>query len=65
MGLYFAFLTFNGKGYGSGDAVDTAVDRDSNVVRFTSKTLTATDGSNDTLKPTAVIPMHTIRAQSC
>ncbi len=65
MGLYFAFLTFNGKEYSSGDAVDTVVDRDNNRVRFTSKTLTATDGSNHTLKLNAVIPLHTIRNAKC
>lgn len=65
MGLYFAFLTFNGKEYSSGDAVDTVVDRDNHRVRFTSKTLTATDGSNHTLKLNAVIPLHTIRNAKC
>jgi hypothetical protein len=64
-GLYFAFLTFNGKEYASGDAVDTLVDRSGNLVRFTSKTMTATDGSTDTLKLTAIIPLHTTRNANC
>lgn len=64
-GLYFAFLTFNGKEYASGDAVDTLVDRSGNLVRFTSKTMTATDGSTDTLKLTAIIPLHATRNANC
>ncbi|MDP4073479.1 hypothetical protein [Acidovorax sp. A1169] len=64
-GLYFAFLTFNGKEYASGDSVDTLVDRSGNLVRFTSKTMTATDGSTDTLKLTAIIPLHATRNAHC
>lgn len=64
-GLYFTFLTFNGKEYASGDAVDTLVDRTGNLVRFTSKTMTATDGTTDSLKLTAIIPLHTTRNSNC
>ncbi len=65
MGLHFAFLTFGQREYSSGDSADTAVDRPGNLVRFNSKTLTATDGSKDTLKLTAVIPMHINRPDGC
>ncbi len=65
MGLHFAFLTFGQREYSSGDSADTAVDRPGNLVRFTSKTLTATDGSKDTLKLTAVIPMRINRPDGC
>lgn len=64
-GLYFAFLTFNGKEYASLDSVDTLVDRSGNLVRFTSKTMGATDGSTDTLKLTAIIPLHATRNANC
>ena len=64
-GLYFAFLTFNGKEYASLDSVDTLVDRSGNLVRFTSKTMGATDGSTDTLKLTAIIPLHATRNSNC
>lgn len=64
-GLYVVFLTFNGKEYASLDSVDTLVDRSGNLVRFTSKTMGATDGSTDTLKLTAIIPMHATRNANC
>jgi hypothetical protein len=65
MGLNFSFLTFNGKEYATGDAVDTVVNREQNFVRFTSKTLTATDGSNHTIKLNATIPLHITRNAKC
>lgn len=65
MGLDVVFLTFNGKEYASLDSVDTLVDRSGNLVRFTSKTMGATDGSTNTLKLTAIIPLHATRNANC
>ena len=64
-GLYVVFMSFNGKEYASLDSVDTLVDRSGNLVRFTSKTMGATDGSTDTLKLTAIIPLHATRNANC
>ncbi len=64
-GLYQAFLTFDGKEYGSDDATDTVVARDKDQIRLTSKTLTATDGSNATLRVTGIVPMRTNRPSGC
>jgi hypothetical protein len=64
-GLYQAFLTFDGKEYGSDDATDTVVARDKEQIRLTSKTLTATDGSNATLRVTGIVPMRTNRPSGC
>lgn len=63
--LYQAFLTFDGKEYASGEGVDTAVDRPSDQVRLTNKTLTATDGSNATLRVTGIVPMRPNRPAGC
>lgn len=64
-GLYEVFLTFDGQEYGSGEAVDTAVERGSDLVRFSGKTLTATNGSNATLRVTGVIPLRPNRPAGC
>lgn len=63
--LYQAFMTFGGKEYSSDDATDTSVQRDQNQVRFTSKTMTATDGSKATLRVTGIVPMRTGRPSGC
>lgn len=63
--LYQAFMTFADKEYSSDDATDTTVDREKNQVRFTSKTLTATDGSKATLRITGIVPMRTGRPNGC
>ena len=63
--LYQAFMTFADKEYSSDDATDTAVVRDKDQVRFTSKTMTATDGSKATLKVTGIVPMRTGRPTGC
>jgi hypothetical protein len=62
---YQVFITFAGKEYSSGDAVDSVVERDNNRVRFTSKTLTASDGSGATLKLTGIVPMRPNRPSGC
>jgi hypothetical protein len=64
-GLFQAFLTFDGKEYASGEASDTSVNRDSDQVRFSGKTLTATDGSNATLRVTGIVPMRPNRPAGC
>lgn len=62
---YQVFMTFAGKEYSSGDAVDSAVERENNRVRFTSKTLTASDGSGGTLKVSGIVPMRPSRPSGC
>ena len=62
---YQVFMTFAGKEYASGEAVDSAVERESDRVRFTSKTLTASDGSGATLKVSGIVPMRTGRPSGC
>lgn len=64
-GLFQAFLTFDGKEYASGEASDTSVNRDSDQVRFSGKALTATDGSNATLRVTGIVPMRPNRPAGC
>lgn len=64
-GLHQIFVTFAGKEYSNGDTVDTVVARDSNQVRLTSKTLSATDGSANTLRVSGVIPMRPGRPLGC
>ena len=63
--LYQAFLTFDGKEYASSDDTDTAVVRESDQVRLTGKTLTATDGSAATLRVTGIVPMRPNRPMGC
>lgn len=63
--LHQAFLTFDGREYGSDTAEDTAVERESNAVRFTNKRLYATDGSDATLRVTGVVPMRGGRPSGC
>ncbi len=64
-GVHQVFLTFDGKEYGSGEPTDTAVVRDQDLVRFTGKTLTATDDSGATLRVTGVVPMRANRPAGC
>lgn len=64
-GLHQAFITFDSKEYASGEPTDTAVIRESNQIRFSNKVLTATDGSNATLRVTGVIPMRPNRPLGC
>ncbi|HCE91000.1 MAG: hypothetical protein A2Z90_12170 [Burkholderiales bacterium GWA2_64_37] len=64
-GLHQVFLTFDGKEYASGEPTDTAVVRESDQVRFSGKTLTATDGSNATLRVTGIVPMRPNRPLGC
>ena len=63
--LYKVFLTFDGKEYGSDQPLDTAVVRESNQVRFNRTTLTATDGSANTLRVSGVVPMRSNRPSGC
>ncbi|MCE1191294.1 MAG: hypothetical protein LWW96_03970 [Acidovorax sp.] len=63
--LHQVFLTFDGKEYASGEPADTAVVRESDQVRFTNKTLTATDGSNNTLRVSGIVPMRPNRPLGC
>ena len=63
--LHQVFLTFDGKEYGSGEATDTAVVRESDQVRFTGKTLTASDGSGATLRVSGIVPMRPNRPLGC
>ena len=64
-GLHQAFLTFDGKEYSSEEPADTAVVRASDLVRFTGKTLMATDGSSATLRVTGIVPMRNNRPSGC
>ena len=63
--LYQVILTFDGKEYGSGEPADTAVVRESDPVRFTGKTLTASDGSGATLRVSGIVPMRPNRPLGC
>ena len=63
--LHQVFLTFDGKEYGSGEPADTAVVRASDQVRFTGKTLTASDGSGATLRVSGIVPMRPNRPSGC
>lgn len=63
--LHQAFLTFDGKEYASDDPTDTSVVRESDQVRFSGKTLTATDGSGATLRITGIVPMRPNRPSGC
>jgi len=64
-GLHQAFITFDGKEYGSDAADDTAVVRESDQVRFSGKKLFATDGSDATLRLTGIVPMRPGRPSGC
>jgi hypothetical protein len=64
-GLHQVFLTFDDKEYASGEPTDTAVVRESDQVRFSGKTLTATDGSGATLRVTGIVPMRPNRPSGC
>ena len=63
--LHQVFLTFDGKEYGSGEPTDTAVVRESDQVRFSGKTLTASDGSGATLRVSGIVPMRPNRPSGC
>ena len=65
LALHKVFLTFDGKEYASDQPTDTAVVRASDQVRFTGKTLNATDGSSATLRVTGIVPMRTNRPSGC
>lgn len=64
-GTYQVFMTFDGKEYASGEANDTSVQRDANQIRFSGKTLTASDGSNATVRVTGIVPMRPNRPAGC
>ena len=64
-GLYEVFLTFDGREYSSKEPTDTAVVRESNQIRFSGKTVTATDGSNNTLRVSGIVPMRPARPSGC
>ena len=63
--LYVVYLTFDGKEYSSTEAIDTTVRRDLNQVILSGKTLGATDGSGNTVKVNAIIPMLGNRPGGC
>lgn len=63
--LYKAFLTFADKGYGLANAAETQVVRDSSQVRFEGATMTATDGSNNTIRVNGIVPMRGDRPAGC
>lgn len=64
-GIYEIFLTFDGREYSSRDPADTAVVRDAHQVRFSNKTLVASDGSLNTLRVSGVVPMRPDRPAGC
>jgi len=64
-GLYQVFMTFDGKEYASGESNDTSVVRESDQVRFSGKTLNASDGSGSVLRVSGVIPMRPNRPAGC
>lgn len=64
-GIHKVFMTFDGKEYASDEPTDTVVARESDQVRFTGKTLTATDGSNNTLRVSGIVPMRPNRPLGC
>lgn len=63
--LYAAYLTFAGKEYSMANSDHTAVVRDRDQVRFEGKTMTATDGSNHTIRVDGIVPMRGDRPSGC
>lgn len=63
--LYVAYLTFAGREFASGDAIDTAVVRSLDRVELTRKVLTATDGSGATVRVSGIVPMRPNRPAGC
>ena len=63
--LYAAFLNFDGKEYGIANADNTVVARDRDQVRFEGKTMTATDGSGNTIRVNGIVPMRGDRPAGC
>lgn len=63
--LHQIFVTFDGEEYGSGEPTDTAVVRESDQVRLSGKTLTASDGSGATVRVTGIVPMRPNRPSGC
>lgn len=64
-GLHQLFLTLDGREYASGEAADTSVVRDRDQIRLNNKTLTASDGSNATVRVSGIIPMRPNRPAGC
>jgi len=63
--LHAAYLTFAGKEYSIANSDNTAVVRDRDQVRFEGKILTATDGSNNTIRVNGIVPMRGNRPSGC
>ncbi|NMM77693.1 hypothetical protein B2J88_20985 [Rhodococcus sp. SRB_17] len=63
--LYAAFLTFSGKEYAIASSDNTVVARDRDQVRFENTAMTATDGSNNTIRVNGIVPMRTNRPAGC
>lgn len=63
--LYAAFLNFAGKEYGIANADNTVVARSRDQVRFEGKTMTATDGSGNTIRVSGIVPLRGSRPAGC
>lgn len=63
--LYAAFVTFSGKEYSIANADNTVVARDRDQVRFEGKTMTATDGSGNTIRVHGIVPIRGNRSAGC
>lgn len=63
--IYEAFINVAGKEFSASSWTDAAVVRDTDRIRVTGKTLTATDGSGETLVLSAVVPMRPGRPAGC
>lgn len=63
--LYAAYLTFADKEYSISSADNTVVLRNRDQVRFEGKIMTATDGSNHTIRVNGIVPMRGDRPAGC
>ncbi|XAH21642.1 hypothetical protein AAFF27_16640 [Xylophilus sp. GW821-FHT01B05] len=65
--LYRLNLTVRGRAYSTanGDGDDTDIHHSNDNIELDRKKLTATDGSGDTLRVTALLPMHGGRPTGC
>lgn len=63
--LHTAYLTFADKEYGMANSDNTVVVRIQDQVRFEGKIMTATDGSNNTIRVDGIVPMRPDRPAGC
>lgn len=63
--VHQAFFTVAGKEFSASSWTDAAVVRGTDRIRVIGKTLTATDGSGETMVLSAIVPMRTGRPAGC